>query len=193
MKMPIDLPMLLCESQHKWDAWLKEHHATSPGIFLQIAKKGSDIVSVSYTEALEVALCYGWIDGQKRALDSKFFLQKFTHRRPKSIWSKVNTQKATELIVQGRMQASGLKEVESAKQDGRWAAAYDSSNTSTMPADFQAELDKNPAAKDFFATLNKTNQYAIYFRIQTAKKAETRRAWIEKFIVMLTEQKKLHP
>jgi len=185
--------MLLCESQHTWETWLKEHHATSPGIFLQIAKKASDIVSVSYAEALEIALCYGWIDGQKRALDDKFFLQKFTRRRPKSIWSKINTQKVAQLIAQGRMQPSGLKEVESAKQDGRWAAAYASPTTSTVSADFQAELDKNPAAKDFFATLNKTNQYAIYFRIQTAKTAKTRRAWIEKLIVMLTERKKLHP
>ncbi len=193
MKTPVELPMLLCESQQTWEAWLRDNHATSPGILLQIAKKGSDIVSVSYAEALDVALCYGWIDGQKQALDSKFFLQKFTRRRPKSIWSKINTQKVAELIVQGRMQASGLNEVEAAKQDGRWAAAYDSSNTATMPSDFHAELDKNPEAKMFFATLNKANQYAIYFRIQTAKKAETRRAWIEKFIVMLTEHKKLHP
>lgn len=193
MKIPIDLAMLLCESPAEWEAWLEEYHAISPGVRLQIAKKDSGKVSVSYAEALEVALCYGWIDGQKQALDDKFFLQKFTKRRPKSIWSKVNTQKVTDLISQGRMRSSGLQAVEAAKQDGRWDMAYDSSSRAVVPEDFQAELDKNPEAKDFFATLNKANRYAIYFRIQTAKKAETRRVWIEKFIVMLTEHKKLYP
>ena len=193
MKIPIDLTMLLCESPAEWETWLEEYHAISPGVRLQIAKKDSGKVSVSYAEALEVALCYGWIDGQKQALDDKFFLQKFTKRRPKSIWSKVNTQKVTDLISQGRMRSSGLQAVEAAKQDGRWDMAYDSSSRAVVPEDFQAELDKNPEAKDFFATLNKANRYAIYFRIQTAKKAETRRVWIEKFIVMLTEHKKLYP
>jgi uncharacterized protein YdeI (YjbR/CyaY-like superfamily) len=193
MKSSADLPTLLCESAQDWEAWLDAHHATSPGVRLQIAKKASGQKSVSYDEAVEVALCYGWIDGQGKGLNERFWLQKFTPRRPRSMWSKANTERATRLIESGRMQPAGLKAVEAAKADGRWAAAYDSPSRSEVPEDFQAALDKNSEAKAFFATLNKTNRYAIIFRIQTAKKTETRQARIEKFIAMLNEHKKLYP
>src|SRR5215831_3331721 len=181
---------MLFESPEQWEKWLKQNHSTSSGVRLQIAKKGTKTATVSYAEALDVALCYGWIDGQKGALDDQFWLQKFTPRRPKSVWSKINTEKATALIAQGRMQPAGLKEVEAAKQDGRWDAAYQSQRNVEMPEDFRTELDQNPEAKAFFDTLNSVNRYAIYFRLQSAKKAKTRRARIEKFIAMLNEHKK---
>ena len=186
-------PLLLFESASDWEAWLKENHENSAGVRLQIAKKGSGHTSVSYAEALDVALCYGWIDGQKLPMDDKFFIQKFTPRRAKSVWSKVNTQKVEQLIKQGRMQPAGMKQIEAAKADGRWNAAYASQKNMEIPEDFQAELDKNPEAKAFFDTLNKTNRFAMYFRITTAKKPETRRARIEKFIEMLTKQEKIYP
>jgi uncharacterized protein YdeI (YjbR/CyaY-like superfamily) len=192
IKTSAQAPIMLFESPEQWEKWLKEHHGESSGVRLQIAKKGADKQTVSYAEALDIALCYGWIDGQKGALDDQFWLQKFTPRRSKSVWSKVNTKKATELIAQGRMQPAGLKEVEAAKQDGRWDAANESQRNSQMPEDFQVELENNPKAKEFFATLNSANRYAIYYRIQSAKKAETRRARIEKFIAMLNEQKKIY-
>jgi len=193
MKTPTELPVMLFESARQWEAWLKDHHAESAGVRLQFAKKGSGHRSVTYAEAVDVALCYGWIDGQAQSLDDKFWLQKFTRRRPKSLWSKVNTQKVARLIAEGRMQPAGLKAVEAAKQDGRWNAAYESPSNSEVPEDFQAELDKNPEAKAFFATLNSANPYAFIWRIQTAKKAETRGARIEKYIAMLNNHEPLHP
>src|SRR5260221_14599046 len=153
MKTSAQAPIMLFESPEQWEKWLKEHHATSSGLRLQIAKKGGDKPTVSYAEALDIALCYGWIDGQKGALDDQFWLQKFTPRRPKSVWSKINTQKATDLIAQGRMKIAGLKEVDAAKQDGRWDAAYESQRNAQMPEDFQVELENNPKAKEFFATI----------------------------------------
>ncbi|HKV42466.1 MAG TPA: YdeI/OmpD-associated family protein, partial [Blastocatellia bacterium] len=159
----------------------------------KIAKKGSGIDSVSYTEAIDVALCYGWIDGQKDKFDESMWLQRFTPRGPRSIWSKINREKAEGLIEAGQMKAAGLKAVQSAKLDGRWDRAYDSHSTSTVPDDFQAELDKSAAATAFFATLNSANRYAILFRIQTAKKAETRSRRIKQFIQMLENKEKIHP
>jgi uncharacterized protein YdeI (YjbR/CyaY-like superfamily) len=191
-KLP-EQPLLLFESAFDWEVWLKENHENSAGVLLQIAKKGSGHTSVSYAEALDVALCYGWIDGQKLPMDNKFFIQKFTPRRAKSVWSKVNTEKVEQLIKQGRMQPAGMKQIEAAKADGRWDAAYASQKNMEIPEDFQAELDKNLEAKAFFDTLNKTNRFAIYFRITTAKKPETRRARIEKFIEMLTKHEKIYP
>jgi uncharacterized protein YdeI (YjbR/CyaY-like superfamily) len=188
-----DDPILLFASQLAWEEWLHENHTQQEGVWLQIAKKGSGIASVTYAEALECALCYGWIDGQKRSYDAMFFLQRFTPRRAKSIWSKVNTEKVTQLIAAGKMQPAGLKAIEAARQDGRWDAAYDSQSRSAVPEDFQAELDKNPQARDFFATLNNVNRYAIYFRLQNAKKPETRQARIQQFIAMLAEHKTFYP
>lgn len=188
-----NMPIVLFEEQEAWAAWLEENHATSPGLWLRLAKKAAELQSVSYAEAVEVALCYGWIDGQKRSYDESSWLQKFTPRRPKSIWSKINREKAEALIASGRMKAAGREAVESAKQDGRWEAAYDSPSNATVPADFQAELDKNAEAKAFFATLSGTNRYAILHRIQTARKAETRARRIQQFIEMLEKKEKLYP
>ena len=190
---PGDLPVLQFEQQQGWADWLDQHHAASAGIWLQLAKKASGLPSVSYAEALEVALCYGWIDGQKKSDDDTWWLQKFTRRGPKSIWSKINREKAQQLIASGHMKPAGLKAVEAAQQDGRWEAAYDSPAGATVPNDFQAELDKNAEAKAFFATLNSQNRYAILHRIQTAKKAETRTRRIQQFIEMLAKQEKLYP
>jgi len=187
------LPVLSFVTQQDWEAWLEEHHADTRGIWLKIAKKETGIPSVSYPEALESALCYGWIDGQKASHDEQYWLQKFTQRSPKSIWSKVNCEKATALTASGRMRPAGRRQVELAKADGRWETAYDSQSTSTIPDDFQQELDANPQAKAFFQTLNRVNRYAILFRIQTAKKPETRAARIQTFIDMLAKQQKLYP
>jgi uncharacterized protein YdeI (YjbR/CyaY-like superfamily) len=183
----------MIEHQKDWAAWLDKNYATSPGVWLRLAKKASAIPSVSYDEALGVALCYGWIDGQKKSYDESSWLQKFTPRGVKSIWSKVNREKAQELIESGQMKPAGLEAVERAKQDGRWDAAYDSPGGASVPSDFQAELDRNAKAKAFFATLNSRNRYAILFRIQTAKKAETRAKRIQQFIRMLENHEKLYP
>ena len=176
-----------------WERWLTRHHDSSPGVWLMIAKKGSALTSVSYAEALEAALCHGWIDGQKQAHDSEAWLQKFTPRGSRSIWSKINRNKAERLIASGRMMPSGLSAIENAKRNGRWETAYDSAKGSTMPADFVARLAKNRKAKTFFDTLNRANRYAILFRIQTAKKVETRARRIEQFVAMLERHEKIHP
>jgi uncharacterized protein YdeI (YjbR/CyaY-like superfamily) len=191
--IPNELPIILFEHKNAWETWLEENHASSGGIWLRIAKKASGLQSISYEEALEVALCYGWIDGQRKTQDETVYLQKFTPRGAKSIWSKINTEKVEKLIEWGLMQPAGLKAVESAKLDGRWQAAYDSFSRASVPDDFQLELDKNPQAKVFFATLNQQNRYAILFRLQTAKKPETRAKRIRQFIDMLEKNEKLHP
>jgi uncharacterized protein YdeI (YjbR/CyaY-like superfamily) len=188
-----DLPIKPFKNQKAWAAWLEKNHAKSAGVWLQLAKKASEIASVTYQEALEIALCYGWIDGQKNSYDETFWLQKFTPRKAKSIWSKVNVEKVEKLMASGQMKAAGLATVESAKKDGRWEAAYDSQSRATVPADFQTELDKNAKAKTFFTTLNSVNRYAILFRIQTAKKTETRVKRIRQFITMLEKNEKLYP
>ncbi len=192
MKKADELPVISFESPRTWEAWLNEHHAEK-GLWLKFAKKGNAIPSVNYAEALEVALCYGWIDGQKASFDDQYWLQKFTPRGPKSIWSKVNCDKATALIAQGRMRPAGLQHIERAKADGRWDASYDPQSTITVPPDLQRELDNNQAAKDFFGTLNSANRYAILFRIQTARKPETRADRIQKFVAMLANNQKIHP
>jgi len=187
-----DLPVVLFGNQAQWRDWLEDNHKQAQGIWLKLAKKSSGVVSVSYAEALEEALCYGWIDSQKQGHDDNFWLQKFTPRGIKSVWSKVNVKSAEILIESGRMKPAGLESVELAKHDGRWQEAYDSPATNTIPEDFQVALDKNPKAKRFFETLNKANTYAFCWRIQTAKKPETRKARIEKFIDMLSKNEKLH-
>ncbi len=187
-----DLPVRVCTTQKDWRDWLDEHHTQTLGVWLKHAKKSSGKTSVSYAEALEEALCYGWIDSQKRAYDDDYFLQKFTPRGPRSVWSKINVAKAEALIAMGKMQPAGLAAIDLAKSDGRWEAAYDSPSSSKVPDDFLAALDKHPKAKQFFAKLNKTNVYAFCWRIQTAKKPETRQARIEKIIDMLNRGEKLH-
>jgi len=188
-----DQPVLLFTSQKDWAKWLDKNHANSSGIWMRLAKKASELKSVNYAEALDVALCYGWIDGQKKSYDEESWLQKFTPRGAKSIWSKINREKAEALIATGKMKPAGLQAIEKAKLDGRWDAAYDSQSKATVPEDFQVELDKNKKAKDFFATLKSVNRYAILFRIQTAKKAETRAKRIQQFIQMLERNETIHP
>jgi uncharacterized protein YdeI (YjbR/CyaY-like superfamily) len=188
-----ELPVHYFERQPDWAAWLNENHTSSPGVWLQIAKKGGEATSVSYDEAVEIALCFGWIDGQKQAHSDQFWLQKFTRRSDKSVWSKINRDKALALIKAKKMKAAGLKEIERAKLDGRWDAAYDSSSKATVPRDFQSALDGNARAKAFFGTLDSRNRYAVLFRIQTAKKAETRAKRISQFVLMLERHEKVHP
>ena len=183
----------MLEDQEAWFRWLRKNHATSSGVWLRVAKKGAKASSVSYLQAVDAALCFGWIDGQKKSDDESYWLQRFTPRSARSIWSKINRDKALRLIELGRMNAAGLREVERAKGDGRWDRAYDSPKGAVMPVDFQAVLDKNPKAKAFFATLESRNRYAVLFRIQTAKKAETRARRIEQFAKMLSQHKKIHP
>jgi uncharacterized protein YdeI (YjbR/CyaY-like superfamily) len=184
---------LLFSRQQDWRDWLHTRHTTSPGVWLRLAKKGSAIPSVSYAEALEEALCYGWIDAQKKGESEQFWLQRFTPRQPKSLWSKVNREKVTALIQAGRMQPAGLEQIARAKRDGRWVAAYDSPANAEVPADLQAALDRNAPAQSFFRTLDRANRYAILWRIQTAKKAETRARRIGQFVEMLAKGEKLHP
>ena len=180
-------------SREAWEAFLEGQHATSEGLWLKIAKKGSGIESVTYRQAVEVALCYGWIDGQVRKFDEDYYLQRFTPRRPRSKWSKVNRKKVTELIERDEMKPAGLREVERAKADGRWDAAYDSPGTATVPADLQRELERNEQARRFFSELDGRNRYAILYQIQDAKRPETRAKRIAKYVAMLAEQKKPYP
>jgi uncharacterized protein YdeI (YjbR/CyaY-like superfamily) len=187
------LPILSFASQDDWETWLDAHHQTSKGLWLKIAKKDSGIDSVNYAEALDVALCHGWIDGQKGAFDDTFWLQKFTPRGPRSKWSKINVDKALALIDAKRMKPAGLAAVEQARSDGRWEQAYDSQSRATVPEDLQRELDKNPEAAKFFATLDSANRYAVLYRIHEARKPETRARRIEKFVGMLNRNEKLHP
>jgi uncharacterized protein YdeI (YjbR/CyaY-like superfamily) len=187
-----DLPLWPSANKKQWANWLAKQHDKSGGVWLKLGKKDSGIASITYEEALDVALCYGWIDGQKKGFDDKYWLQKFTPRGPKSIWSKINTEKAEKLIKSGEMKPAGLKAVEAAKGDGRWDAAYASQKNISIPEDFQAALEKNKKARSFFATLNSVNRYAILFRIQTVKKAETRAKRIQQFIEMLEKNEKIY-
>jgi uncharacterized protein YdeI (YjbR/CyaY-like superfamily) len=188
-----ELSTVSFERREDWEAWLERNHAASPGVWLRLAKKGSGLPSVTRDEALEAALCYGWIDGQARSVDESVWLQKFTPRGARSIWSKINREKVEGLIGSGRMRPAGLAEVERAKRDGRWDAAYDSPSRATVPDDLQAALDASPRAREFFAALDGRNRYAILFRLQTAKKAETRARRIRDFVRMLENGEKLYP
>ena len=191
MPMPDDLPIQHFEDQKAWEEWLVAN-ADGKGIWLRIAKKDSGIASVNYAQALEVALCHGWIDGQKRGYDERFFLQRFTPRRPRSLWSKINIGHVERLIAAGRMQSGGLREVEAAKADGRWEAAYRSFSDMEVPAELAAALKKNKKAKAFFDQLDRTNRYAFCWRVHTAKKPETRLARADKFVEMLAKGEKIH-
>lgn len=187
------LPVMHFPQQKDWELWLTKNHASLPGVWLRIAKKTSGGPSVSYAEALAVALCYGWIDGKKQRDSDVAWLQKFTPRGKKSIWSRINREKALALVKSGQMQASGLREIERAKSDGRWEAAYDSPSNAAIPADLQAAFDNNAQACAFFKTLDSANRYAVLFRIQTVKRAETRARKIQQFVEMLERKEKLHP
>jgi uncharacterized protein YdeI (YjbR/CyaY-like superfamily) len=188
-----DLPVLGFADAAALESWLAQQHASSPGVWLKIAKKGSGATGVSYQDALEVALCYGWIDGQKGALDDEYWLQRFTPRKPGSRWSKINTEKAAELIAAGRMRPAGMREVELAREDGRWDAAYAGQRSVAVPEDLERELAGNEAARAFFATLSGVNRYAILYRIADAKRAETRARRIAKYVAMLAAHETIHP
>jgi uncharacterized protein YdeI (YjbR/CyaY-like superfamily) len=187
----IETPTLF-KSAEAFETWLKQHHATSPGLWLKIAKRHADEASVTYLEAVEIALCWGWIDSQKKGLDEQYYLQRFTPRRARSVWSKVNVEKVATLIKEGRMQAPGLAQVEAAQTDGRWVRAYDGARSSVVPEDLIAALDAEPMAKAFFSEINATNRYAILWRIQTAVKAETRAKRIVQLVEMLARGETVH-
>jgi uncharacterized protein YdeI (YjbR/CyaY-like superfamily) len=192
MAEPTDLPLMAFATADEFRDWLTEHHGDA-GIWLKLAKKDSGLPSVTYAEAVQVALCFGWIDGQARSLDGIYRLQRFTPRRARSIWSKINRGRAEELIANGLMHPAGLRQVEAAKADGRWDAAYDPPSTATVPPDLQAALDANPAALAFFESLNGTNRYAILHRVMTAVKPETRARRIEKYVAMCAAGDKIYP
>jgi uncharacterized protein YdeI (YjbR/CyaY-like superfamily) len=177
----------------EFEAWLDEQHDRSDGIWLRFAKKGSGIPSVTYAEVLQVALAYGWIDGQTKSIDETWYRQRWTPRRKRSLWSTRNRKFAEDLIAAGRMRPAGLAEVERAKADGRWDAAYDGPARATVPDDLQAALDANPAAAEAFAGLDKQNRYAILHRVQTARRAETRERRIAQFVEMLARGERLYP
>ncbi|MGB9990456.1 YdeI/OmpD-associated family protein [Massilia sp. SM-13] len=187
------LPEMLFPDAAAWTKWLEREHGKSAGVWMRIAKKGAAESSVQYPEALNVALCFGWIDGQKKGIDEHYWVQKFTPRAARSIWSKINREKVEALTAAGQMREAGQREIDRAKADGRWDAAYDSASKAEIPPDLQAALDASPAARAFYATLNATNRYAILFRTQTAKKAETRAKRIAQFVQMLERGEKIHP
>ena len=191
--MPDDLPILTFPTPAAWEEWLAAEHSSAPGVWLKLAKRGSGHASVTYAEALDVAIAYGWIDGQKGRFDDAWWLQRFTPRKRPSRWSRVNRDKALALIAAGRMQPAGMREVERARADGRWDAAYASQRTMTVPDDLQAALDANPAASAFFAGLDRANRYAVLYRVHDAKRPETRARRIETYVAMLSAGEKLHP
>jgi uncharacterized protein YdeI (YjbR/CyaY-like superfamily) len=180
-------------SDAEWEQWLEENHSVSAGVWIKMAKKDSGIDSVRYPEVLDTALCFGWIDARREALDDKYFLQRFTPRRPRSRWSRINREKVERLITVGRLRPAGLAEAERAKADGRWEAAYAGQRSISIPEDLQRELDTRPQAKAFFAELSSQNRYAILYRLQDAKKPETRARRLAKFVAMLEAGEKIHP
>lgn len=192
MSAKSDLPILEFADPRAWSAWLERNHASSDGLWLKFAKKGSGIGTVTYAEALEEALCYGWIDGLLARHDERYYLQRFTPRRRRSRWSQLNCEKAERLIAEQRMKPAGLAEVEAAKADGRWDAAYPSPSKATVPEDLQQALDKNPEAKAFFETLTGSPRYAILYRVVDAKRAETRARRIAEYVKMLAEHRAPH-
>lgn len=189
--LPTDLPIEAFADAAAWERWLVAN-AEGKGLWLKIAKKDAGIASVNYDEALDVALCHGWIDGQKRSFDARYFLQRFTPRRPKSLWSKINIGRVERLIAAGRMAAGGLREIEAAKADGRWDAAYDGARAMQVPPELEAALAKNKKARAFFEMLDKTNRYAVCWRVQTAKTEQTRMSRVKALVAMLAKGEKLH-
>jgi uncharacterized protein YdeI (YjbR/CyaY-like superfamily) len=185
-------PILQLASPEEWEAWLDAEHASSDGVWLKFAKKGSGVTTVVYAEALDVALCYGWIDSQVMTFDERFYLQRFTPRRSRSKWSKINVEKIEALTKAGRMKPAGLQQVELAKADGRWDASYPSPANMTEPADLEKALKASPKAAEFYATLNKSNRYAVIYQLEDAKKPETRERRLAKFIGMLERGEKLY-
>ncbi len=193
MKNVENYPTIAFETQQDWEMWLEKHQSEAKGVWLKLAKKATGIPSMTHAEALDGALCYGWIDGQAASFDTQYWLQKFTPRGPRSTWSQVNCDKVAVLQAAGRMRAAGVRQVELAQADGRWEAAYDRQRTASIPEDLQNELEKNQKAQTVFNALNRTNRYAILLSIQKAKKAETRVARIQKVVDMLANNENLHP
>jgi uncharacterized protein YdeI (YjbR/CyaY-like superfamily) len=187
------LPTIFFASAGDWERWLEDNHAVSAGVWVKVAKKGSGIESVRYPEVLDTALCFGWIDGRREALDERHFLQRFTPRRARSRWSRINCDKVERLTAEGKMRAAGLGEVERAQADGRWEAAYEGQKTIAVPDDLRRELDARPQAKAFFAGLTSQNRYAILYRLQDAKRPETRARRLAKFVAMLEAGERIHP
>lgn len=187
-----DRPILEFPDEIAWERWLQDNHESSAGVWLKLARKGSGATTVTYAEALQEALRCGWIDGQKAPCDESYWLQRFMPRGPRSKWSQVNRRKATELIEQGRMRPAGLAQVEAAKHDGRWDAAYAPQSTMTVPDDFQQALDVNPRANEFFAALKRPERYSFLYRINDAKRPETRARRIRDYVAMLADHKTIH-
>ena len=189
---PTDLPLIELPDRDAWEAWLEQRHQSSPGVWLKLAKKGAPRATVTQAEAIEAALCFGWIDGQVGRVDESFYRQRFTPRRPRSKWSQINCRKALDLIDRGLMRPAGLEQVRRAQEDGRWEAAYEPQSTATVPPDFAAALAANPDAEAFFATLTGLRRYAFLYRIQDAKRPETRARRIERFVGLLAEGRTLN-
>jgi uncharacterized protein YdeI (YjbR/CyaY-like superfamily) len=186
------LPLIEFADQQAWEVWLAQNHDDSPGVWLLVAKKGAPRATVTQAQAIEGALCFGWIDGQIGRHDEHFYKQRFTHRRPRSKWSQLNCRRATELIDSGQMQPPGLEEVQRAKADGRWDAAYEPQSAATVPRDFAQALAADPAAEQFFATLTGARRFSFLYRIQDAKRPETRARRIEQFVALLAQGKTLN-
>jgi uncharacterized protein YdeI (YjbR/CyaY-like superfamily) len=187
-----DLPVKRFTSRRAWETWLAAHHESAPGLWLEFVKQGSGLVSLSHAEALEGALCYGWIDGQTASVDARLYRQRFTPRRARSKWSLINCAAVERLRDQGRLAPAGVRELDAAKRDGRWEAAYASSRTMTVPDDLLAQLEARPRARRFFEQLDSRNRYAILYRLHDAKKADTRQRRLEKFVRMLEAGETLH-
>jgi uncharacterized protein YdeI (YjbR/CyaY-like superfamily) len=190
--MADELPILRFAGPAELEAWLEENHESPEGVWLQIAKKGAKEPAVTYGEAVELGLCFGWIDSQMRRFDEEHYIQRFTPRRPRGRWSKINREKAEALIEAGKMRPAGLAEIEAARADGRWEAAYEGQRTAEVPPDLQQALDASPAAAEFFASLDSANRYAIVYRLDDAKKPETRERRLRKFVAMLERGEKIH-
>jgi uncharacterized protein YdeI (YjbR/CyaY-like superfamily) len=187
------LPAIAFSSPEAWERWLDENHGSSDGVWIKIAKKQAGVQSVRYPEVLECALCFGWIDGRREALDERHFLQRFTPRRPRSRWSRINRDTAERLITEGRMRPAGIAEVQRARADGRWEAAYEGQRRIAVPEDLQRELDARPSARAFFAELSSQNRYAILYRLQDARRPQTRARRLKQFVAMLEAGETLHP
>ncbi|BAL89319.1 hypothetical protein AMIS_40990 [Actinoplanes missouriensis 431] len=186
-------PVVFFQDAGQWRQWLAEHHENSPGVWVKIAKKATEVSSITYAEALDGAICFGWIDSQRDKIDDQYWQQRFTPRTKRSPWSQANRDRVERLIAADLMHPSGQREVDAAKADGRWEAAYASQSKMTVPDDLQAALDEDPDAAEFFATLDSKNRYAVLYRVQSAKKAETRAQRIEKFVAMLANKEKIYP
>jgi uncharacterized protein YdeI (YjbR/CyaY-like superfamily) len=193
MATPTDLPVLAFATAEEFEQWLEREHETAPGVWIRFPRKGTDVPSLTYEEAVLVSLCFGWIDGQARSLDETAWLQRYTPRRKRSVWSQINRERIARLVEEGRMRAAGLAEVERAKADGRWDAAYAPPSTATVPPDLEAALSASPAAAAAFAGLDSRNRYAILHRLATARKPETRARRIAAFVAMLKKGEVLYP